>query len=109
MDLEVLEFVLESEHELFDQLVDQSRTTMSAATGVAKKLIGNGGNLEELSDKQFYVYEKCIEPLFTVPCSGVYGEGTCTGNEYVDDESLLMSYQEDHFLCQHCRFDSERH
>jgi hypothetical protein len=36
------------------------------------------------------------------------GHDTCVHGGIIDDESLLLCYQEDEFMCQNCRFDSER-
>jgi len=108
MNLDVLKYVIDNEHEHLEELVVESNTSLGAAVGVGKILLANNGDTSVLKGNQVYVYEKCIEPLFKVACHGIYGEETCAGNGFVDDESLLMSYQEDEFLCQHCRFDSER-
>ncbi len=108
MDLEVLQYVIENEHENLVAAVDNSGSSLNAAIGVAKLLIANKGDTSVLKGKQIYVFEKCIKPIFEIACNGIYGDDTCTGNGFIDEESLLISYQEDEFLCQHCRFDSER-
>lgn len=109
MNLGVLEFAVGQEHQLLLDAVDESNTSLDAAIGVARKLIAEDGDLSVLSEKQLYVYRSCLEPLFSVPCDGLYGDDTCIGNGWIDDESLLMSYEDDEFLCQHCRYDSEKH
>jgi hypothetical protein len=108
MDLDILQFVIDNEHEHLVDAVSSSGSSMEAAIGVAKLLLANNGDRSVLKGKQVYVYKKCIEPIFHVACEGIYGDDTCTGDGMMDEESLLMSYQEDRFLCQHCRFDAER-
>jgi hypothetical protein len=108
MNMEVLQYVIDNEHEHLIDAVEESGTTIEAAVGVGKLLLANNGDLNVLKGKQKYVYEKCIDPVFTVACDGIFGDDTCTGNGWVDEESLFLSYQEDNFLCQHCRFDIGR-
>jgi len=108
MDLEVLQFVVDTEHEHLKDAVSGTGSSLEAALGVAQFLLANKGDTSLLKGKQNYVYEKCIEPIFHVACDGIYGDDTCTGSGEVDEESLLTSYQEDEFLCQHCRYDADR-
>lgn len=108
MDLEVLQFVIDTEHEHLIEAVSGTGSSLEATHGIAQLLLANNGDTSILKGKQNYVYEKCIEPIFHVACDGIYGDDTCTGNGVLDEESLLMSYQEDEFLCQHCRFDADR-
>ncbi len=113
MNIEVLSHIVNNSVELIERLADENGLDCSASVGVAKLLIGNNGNISELSPRQKHHYEKCIQPLIEdVPCEGVIGpveEGsTCSGNGYIDDESLLGCYLEDDFKCQLCRYDSEK-
>ncbi|MCG3814276.1 hypothetical protein I3260_18745 [Photobacterium damselae] len=69
--------------------------------------------LENLTAAQMYHYENAMRPLLeNIPCDGVINsfmsedDDLCTGNGFVDDESLLMSYETDDFRCQHCRHDA---
>ena len=43
-----------------------------------------------------------------VQCEGVFGKDTCKGNGFIDDESLLIPYMDDEFLCQLCRHDRDK-
>tara|TARA_Y100001937_G_C7012628_1_gene281663 strand:+ start:442 stop:798 length:357 start_codon:yes stop_codon:yes gene_type:complete len=109
MNLEVLQHIVENEPGMIEALAKENGLDPSASIGVAEFLIGNDGDISLLSAKQRYHYDNDIEPLVdNVPCDGVFGEGTCTGNGVVDDESLLGCYLEDNFLCQHCQYDSNR-
>ncbi|MBI9092452.1 MAG: hypothetical protein JEZ12_24815 [Desulfobacterium sp.] len=108
MDLDVLQYVIDNEHEHLIEAVESSGSKMETAVGVGKLLLANNGDLNVLKGRQNYVYKTCIEPVFTVGCDGIYGDDTCTGNGWVDEESLFLSYQEEEFLCQHCRFDADR-
>ncbi len=103
MNVEILKFVIESEHEIFVELAGKH---LGSATGIAKKLIAENGDISVLKGKQKYIYERCISPLFDLDCDGLAGEGTCTGDGKIDEDSLLSAYMEEDFLCQHCRFDS---
>ncbi len=114
MNLEVLAFIVDSAPEKIEELAGSEKVDSAASIGVAKALIGNGGNVEALSAKQKFHYENCIAPLIeNVACDGVIGyhedgSDTCSGNGYIDEESLLASYMEDDFKCQLCRYDSEK-
>ncbi|MEW8266770.1 MAG: hypothetical protein AB2731_11565 [Candidatus Thiodiazotropha sp.] len=108
MNIEVLKYIIDYENSRLNDLVSESSTSMDAAIGVAKILLANNGDTSVLKGKQTYVFERCIDPLFHISCEGIYGEGTCTGDGMVDEESLLLCYQEDMFLCQHCRFDKDK-
>lgn len=116
MNLEVLGFLLEN-----DRIVEESAENVgldeSISIGIGRMLIANNGDLDELSSNQMYHYQQVLQPLLeNVSCDGVMGmmetdDGdwvdTCNGDGVVDDESLFMSYLEDDFKCQICRYDAE--
>ncbi|MCG9640815.1 hypothetical protein L1D22_13050 [Vibrio sp. Isolate34] len=116
MDLEVLGFLLDN-GSIIEESAENVSLDESTSIGIGHKLIANGGDLNELSSKQMYHYEQVLQPLLeNVSCDGVMGmmetdDGdwvdTCNGDGVVDDESLLISYQEDDFKCQICRYDAE--
>ncbi|MFJ5538987.1 hypothetical protein [Vreelandella titanicae] len=109
MNLEVLQHIVRNEPERIEALANESGLDASASIGVAEFLAGNDGDVSLLSSKQQYHYDNAIEPLAqNVPCDGVFADDTCTGDGVIDDELLLGCYLEDNFLCQHCRFDSDR-
>ncbi|MGQ3887967.1 hypothetical protein ACQUW5_02905 [Legionella sp. CNM-1927-20] len=98
--IELLEYFIKIEH----------FTDHDAAEGITKQLISEKST-NNLSDKQIKVFEDKIEPLFYPACEGVMGwedHDTCNGTGEVDEESLLISYEEDSMLCQFCRFDREK-
>lgn len=111
MNLEVLNHILDNAPETIAERVQGTGHDPDAAVGVGKLLLGNGGNIDALSKNQRFYYDNYIKSLLEdVPCDGILGDpefDSCTGTGDVDDESLLLSYQEDRFLCQHCRFDLE--
>ncbi|EGQ7763271.1 TPA: hypothetical protein ACVOZB_004686 [Vibrio diabolicus] len=117
MDLEVLQFLLDNERIIEESAADAGLDE-SISIGIGRKLIANDGDLEELSSKQMYHYQQVLQPLLeNVSCDGVMGmmetdDGdwvdTCNGDGVIDDESLLISYQEDDFKCQICRYDAEK-
>jgi hypothetical protein len=110
MNLELLGYLLNDGVHHIEELVNITKYDLTPATGVGAILLANEGDIEKLSPKQKFYYEKFIKPLIeNVPCEGIYGPGTCTGTDFVDDESLLISYQEENFLCQHCRYDQGQH
>ncbi|TOF61768.1 hypothetical protein [Vibrio parahaemolyticus] len=116
MDLEVLGFLLDNE-QIIEESADDAGLDASASIGIARKLLASDGDLDELSKNQMYHYQQVLQPLLeNVSCDGVLGmietdDGdwvdTCNGDGVVDDESLLISYQEDDFKCQICRYDAE--
>ena len=112
MNLQVLKYVIENEHEHLLEAVKDSGTSLDAAVGVAKLLIANNGDLSILKGKQVYVYENCIAPIFEVPCNGVIGPvedgSACNGSGIVDGASLLGCYIGDEFVFQICQYDAER-
>jgi len=108
MDLEILKYAIDNEHPILLDAVAHSKSSLDAAIGVARILIAKKGDISQLKGKQIYVYEHCIKPIFSVSCEGVFGEDTCTGNGFVDEESLMGCYIEDEFKCQFCQHDSSR-
>lgn len=109
MNLDVLKHLVKNDPETITRGV-QKKHDPKAALGVANFLIGNNGDVEKLSPKQRYYWTRYIRPLIEdVPCEGVFGDGeVCTGNGFVDDESLLLGYQDDSLLCQVCRYDRDK-
>lgn len=110
MNLELLDYLLNDGAHYIEDIVNLTKYDLTAATGVGAILLANGGDVEILSPKQNFHYKKFIQPLIeNVPCDGIYGPGTCTGDDFVDEESLITSYQENNFICQHCRYDQGKH
>ncbi|UYF57253.1 hypothetical protein M2R49_08895 [Citrobacter amalonaticus] len=108
MNIDVLQYLERDGREHVEQLVGRTQYDSNATFAVIRILIAQNGNEEVLSERQKFHLREFIEPLiYGVPCTGNFGEDTCTGNGFVDDESLLMSYQEDDFKCQLCRYDAE--
>ena len=119
MSLEVLGFIFDNCPEKIEELAEENKVRNVDVSLRLADLLGHGKKtLEELTEAQMYHYEKAMRPLIeNVPCEGVLGiiendDGeyvdTCNGNGYVDEESLLISYQEGDFKCQTCRLDAER-
>jgi hypothetical protein len=91
------------------EVVEKTKYAPEATLAVIRKLIKNGGDLTPLSGPETYHFNTFISPLiYNVQCQGAYGEGTCISG-VIDDESLLMAYQDDDFLCQICRHDASKH
>jgi hypothetical protein len=108
MNKNLLEYIVKNASEKIEKLAIENELEPSISIGIAKNLIGNEGDVLSLSDKQKFHYEKCINPLIEkVPCEGVIGlvedGNTCWGDNFVDEESLLISYIEDNIQCQQCR------
>lgn len=80
------------------------RNVNSEATlGIAKRLIGNGGSVESLTENQQWHYQEFIKPLIEdVACSN----DDC-GQTIDDDQTLLTGYQLDEMICQHCRYQMD--
>ena len=110
MDLEVLKYIVDNNSEYIEQRVDETKYDPATAVNIGKLILEKDGDIGILSDKQKFYFQKFIEPLIeNVPCEGIYGKETCTGNGIIDKESLMFSYSEDNFLCQHCRYDTDKH
>jgi len=108
MHLQALKWIVDNKVELIEENVAGTKYDPLITVGIAKRLVANSGDLSSLSPSQKYHYEEFIKPLIElVPCEGVLGEDTCSGNGYIDDESLIGCYEDDEFLCQLCRYDSE--
>jgi hypothetical protein len=113
MNLDVLSHIVDNDPERIEDLAQEAKQDPKAAIGIAAKVLGEKTD-SDLSEKQKFVFDRCIRPLIeAVPCDGVFGmdeEGhdTCPHGGIIDDESLLLCYQEDEFMCQNCRYDSER-
>ncbi|HHX8536176.1 TPA: hypothetical protein ACVO0U_003060 [Vibrio alginolyticus] len=118
MNLEVLQYLVDDAPHYLEENAQARNLDVGASIGIARRLLGNDGDITELSPAQLYHYDNVIKPLIeNVSCDGVLGEmedddgnwfSTCNGDGSIDDESLLMSYQEEDFKCQICRFDAER-
>ncbi len=112
MKIDVLEYLVRNEPNRIEDQLQGSKHDPAAALGVAEFLIGHQGNISLLSEKQRFYWDAYLKPLLhEVPCEGVMNDtehDTCTGNGFVDEESLLLSYQEGEFVCQLCRYDREK-
>ena len=95
-------------------MAEEAGQGQQASFGIAKKVLSEKGDIKNLSPKQKFIFDKCVRPLIeAVPCDGVMGMNddgldTCTHGGVIDDESLLLCYQEDEFMCQNCRYDFEK-
>lgn len=117
MYLEILRILIVNKN-ILEEKSKEVHLDSGVLVGIVKKLIGNDGDLSQLSSKQIFHYNNVIKPLIErVPCSGVMGfvqtengkwHDTCNGDGVIDEESLFISYQEDDFKCQICRFDSDK-
>ncbi|WP_447875151.1 hypothetical protein [Serratia fonticola] len=106
MEFEVLRHLERDGEHHVQQIVSKTKYDYIYTLGVIRQIIGDGG-IEKLTSKQSFHYENFIKPLIeNVTCEGVVGPGTCTGDGFVDDESLYISYLEDDFKCQFCRHDA---
>jgi hypothetical protein len=98
MHLQALKWITDNKVELIEENVVGTKYDPSTTVGIAKLLLANKGDLDSLSAPQRYHYEEFIKPLIeSVPCEGVFGEDTCSGNGYIDDESLIGCYIEQYF------------
>ena len=72
---------------------------------VAKFLVAHPDNLTKMNDSQKFHYKTAIEPLIrNVPCDRKINEdGSCLGNGFIDNDSLLDAYLEQDMHCKHCK------
>lgn len=116
MDLDVLKFLIDNEEQI-KETAENNNLDPEVSLVIARILYDNKGDLSSLKGKQNYHYEKVIEPLFFRECEGPVGlmpddEGnfvsSCVHTKYIDEESLLLSYEEEDFKCQNCRYDTQK-
>lgn len=109
MDIQLLRYLVNDAEERIDELTPNDQA-QQAALGVGRQLIGDGGQLGNLTQNQRYTYESYLRPLMEdVPCDGMLGDQeSCTGNGVIDQEDLLLCYQQDEMRCQICRYDAEK-
>ncbi|WP_104911932.1 hypothetical protein [Pseudomonas sp. LG1D9] len=109
MNLSALDHIVKNNPELIDENVP-AKADSAATLGVAKLVLGNGGNVDALTDKQRFHFDTYILPLIeNVECDGVFGpdmengEDGCVGSGRIDDEDLEGCYIMDEMLCQECQ------
>lgn len=109
MDIQLLRYLVNDAEERIDELTPNEQT-QQAALGVGRQLIGNGGQLDNLTPNQRHTYESYLQPLMEdVSCGGMLGDQeSCNGNGVIDQEDLLLCYQEDEMRCQICRYDAAK-
>ena len=114
MNLEVLNHLIKNNVERIEQLAAKGKVDAAGSVGIAKRVLAQKGDVTDLSAKQAFLFETAVRPLIqNVRCEGVVGyiedgSDTCVSGGIIDDESLLISYLDDDFKCQHCRHDAER-
>ena len=91
--LEALQYLLES-----DMIEDEK------AKGITRQIIGEG-TLDNLTDKQVYLYEQIVLPLIEVKC-----DGHCDGIIDIEDfeNAHLREIELGGLYCQHCMYDIEK-
>jgi hypothetical protein len=115
VNIPVLKYLVEVREDLIDERLAGTKYDSAATIGVAKLLIGNGGDTMALSPPQLFHYETFIKPLLFVECEGPVGyvddemkKSSCVHCTHIDDESLLLCYHEEDFVCQNCRYDRDK-
>ncbi len=115
MNIPVLKYLVEERENLIEERLAGTKYDPAATIGVAKALIGNGGDTSALSSAQLFHYETFIKPLLFVECEGPVGyvddemqKSSCVHCTYIDDESLLFCYLEEDFVCSSCRHDRDK-
>lgn len=114
MNIEVLNHLIQNDVERIEQLATIGNVDAAASVGIAKLVLAKKGDVASLTAKQTYLFDTAVRPLIeNVSCKGVIGyiedgSDTCVSGGIIDDESLLISYLDDDFKCQHCRHDAER-
>jgi hypothetical protein len=113
VNVDLLSFLIQNELHI-ENMAKKASLKGEISVGIAKRILDNNGSLEGLSTKQMHHYQNVLLPLMeNVTCEGPVGlldggASSCVNGEVIDDSSLLQSYTEDRFMCQICRFDSER-
>jgi hypothetical protein len=109
MNLAALIHIVGNSPELIENNVPAGVDT-ATTLGVARRLIGLGGDVDALTHNQRHHYDSYIRSLVeNVACDGVFGfdpdtgHDTCAGNGRIDDEDLEGCYVLDEMLCQVCQ------
>lgn len=105
LQINVLQHLLTNCEEYITNLAEENGIKNTEATlGVAKFLVSHPENFIKMSSNQKFHYTTAIEPLINdVCCDGMTGEdGSCLGNGFIDEYSLLGAYLEQDMRCQHC-------
>lgn len=74
-----------------------------ATLGIARRLIGNGGSVESLTENQQWQYRQFIKPVI----EDVLCTNEDCGQLIEDDQTLLTGYQLDEVIYQHCRYQMD--
>ena len=114
MNLEVLNHLIHNDVERIEALATDKRVDAAASVGIAKLVSAQKGDVTSLSAKQAFLFDAAVRPLIqNVRCEGVIGlledgNDSCMNDSIIDDESLLLSYIDDDFKCQQCRYDAQK-
>ena len=114
MNIPVLRYLVEEREDLIAERLVGTKYDIAATIGVAKALIGSAGDIGALSSPQKYHYDNFLKPLLFVVCVGPVGfvdddmeKSSRVHGGIVDDETLLLSYREEDFVCSNCRHDRD--
>lgn len=105
IQIKVLQHLLANcEEYIVDLAVQNGIKNTDATLGVANFLASHPDNFIKMSPNQKFHYTSAIEPLINeVCCDGMTGEeGSCVGNGFIDEDSLLGAYLGEDMRCQHC-------
>lgn len=107
--INVLKNILDNNEELiYDLAKENGVTNPDASIGVAQFLVGDLENFSKMSANQKYHYNNAIKPLISnVPCDGMIGmhedgSSSCIGNNFIEEDNLLVAYQINDMRCQQC-------
>lgn len=114
MNLEVLNHLIHNDVERIEALATYKKLDATASVGIAKFVSAQNGDVTSLSGRQTFLFDTAVRPLIqNVRCEGVIGlledgSDSCVNDSIIDDESLLLSYIDDDFKCQQCRYDAQK-
>lgn len=115
MNIPVLKYLVEEREHLIAERLAGTKYDIAATIGVAKALIGSRGDVSALSPAQSYHYDNFLKPLLFVACEGPVGyvdedmqKSSCVHGTLIDDETLLLCYRDEDFVCSNCRHDREK-
>ena len=103
--IDVLEHIVANEADFITDLAKSNGIkNPENSVSIAKFIIADPENFSQMSEKQTYHYENAIKPLISrVRCEGMIGEhGSCLGNDFIDEDSLLEAYLTQDMRCQQC-------
>ena len=113
--INVLKHIVDNDESFIIDLAEEQGISNSLdSVGIGRFIIADPKNFSQMSGSQKYHYDNAIKPLIVdVLCDGMIGQhedgsSSCIGNDFIDEETLLLAYQTDDMRCQQCISTTEQ-